>query len=297
MGKYVARRLVATVVLVVLVPSLSFIYFTAVYVGGPVFPQLGDYLSSVFLHADFGRVNQPGAREVSEVLAEGIPVDLALLIGGFALGVAGGLLGGAQIARRPRSRRAALLRSIGTLSLAAPVYTVGAVIVTYFGSGGGKFSLPFVTDGGVYRPISEDVTGWLHGMWVPWLAISLPIFGTILRLATSATTLALEDDPVRTARSKGITDRIVLRRHALPFAYASASAYAGASMNIMILNAAIVERLFNLPGSFRLAQDSIQNVDFIAIQGLVTVTVIYVVFANLIADVILARIDPRVRLA
>ena len=71
----------------------------------------------------------------------------------------------------------------------------------------------------------------------------------------TATTLALGDDPVRTARSKGITDRVVLRRHALPFAYASASAYAGASMNIMILNAAIVERLFNLPGSFRLAQD------------------------------------------
>ena len=66
-------------------------------------------------------------------------------------------------------------------------------------------------------------------------------------------------------------------------------------MNMMILNAAIVERIFNLPGSFRLAQDSIQNVDFIAIQGLVTVTVIYVVVGNLIADFVLARIDPRVR--
>ncbi len=295
MGWYVVRRLFGAAVLVVLVPSLSFAYFTAIYIGGPVVPQLRDYLDAVFLHGDFGRLNQFGAREVSDVLSEGVPVDVALLLGGFAVGVGFGLLAGAQIAKRPGSRRAAAVRGLGALALAAPVYTTAAVVVVYFGSGGGKFQLPFVTDAGVYRPLAEDPLAWLHGLWLPWLAIALPVAGAVLRLTTSATTEALDDDPVRTARAKGVTDERALRRHALPFAYASVSAYAGASMNVMILNAAIVERMFNLPGSFRLAQDSIQNVDFIAIQGLVTVTVIYVVAGNLIGDLVLARVDPRVR--
>ena len=107
MGLFVLRRCFAAAVLVVLVPSLSFAYFTAVYIGGPVLPQLRDYLDAVFLHGDFGQVNQPGAREVSNVLREGIPVDVALLVGGFGLGVAGGLAGGRASSPGAPARRAA----------------------------------------------------------------------------------------------------------------------------------------------------------------------------------------------
>lgn len=297
MGSLVVRRLFGAAALVVLVPSLSFAFFTAVYIGGPVLPQLRDYLDAVFLHADFGRLHQLGARAVSDVLREGIPVDVGLLVGGFGLGVALGLCGGAQLAAHPRSRRAKVLNVATALSLATPIYATAFLIVVSFGSGGGNNALPFVSDGGVYRPLTDDPVAWLHALWVPWLAMALPVAGAVVRLTTSSTQDALQEDPVRTARAKGVADAHVLRRHALPFALTGVSAYTGASMNIMILNAAIVERLLNLPGSFRLAQDSIQNVDFIAIQGLVLVTAAYVAVANLVADIVLARIDPRVRRA
>ncbi len=295
MGWFVLRRLFGAAVLVVVVPSLSFLYFTAIYIGGPVFPQLRDYLSAVFLHGDFGRLKQPGARAVSDVLRDGIPVDVALLAGGFGLGVLLGVLAGAQIAAHPRSRRARVLNGFGALALAAPTYATAFLIVIYFGSVGGTHPLFFVSDGGIYRPLTDDPLAWLHALWVPWLAVGLPVAGAALRLTTSATGEALSEDPVRTARAKGVDDGRVLRRHALLFSVPTLSAYTGASMNVMILNIAIVERIFNLPGSFRIAQDSIQDVDFIAIQGLVLVTAFYVATANLLADLVLARVDPRVR--
>ena len=187
---------------------MSFAYFTAIYIGGPVLPQLRDYLDAVFLHGDFGRLNQFGARAVSDVLREGIPVDVALLFGGLR---ARRRRRGCWPARRspsaPALLRAAVLNGFGALALAAPVYTTAAVIVVYFGSGGGKFRLPFVSDAGVYRPLTEDPLAWLHGLWIPWLAIALPVAGAVMRLTTSATTDALADDPVRTARAKGVDDR------------------------------------------------------------------------------------------
>lgn len=295
MGWYVVRRLLAAAALVVLVPSLSFAWFTAVYVGGPVLPQLADYVSATFLHFDLSSSTRLGSRGVADVLLDGIPVDVALLVGGFGLGIAGGMLAGAQVAAHPHGKRAKVLNGIGAVALSAPAYATAFLIIVYFGSVGGTAALPFVSDSGVYEPLREDPAAWLHALWVPWLAIALPVAGAVMRLAASATRDALDEDPVRTARAKGIADERVVRRHALPFAVNGVSAYTGASMNILILNAAVVERLFNLPGSFRIAQDSVQDVDFPAIQGLVLITAFYVAAANLVADLVLARVDPRVR--
>lgn len=293
MGWFVVRRVFSAAALIVVVPSLSFVFFTASYTGGPVLPQLADYLRTTFLDRDLGVSSQLGQPSVGDLLREGVAVDVALLGGGFALGVLGGVLAGAAIAARPRSVLAAVLNVLGAIALAAPAYTTGIVFVLFFGSSGGEHSLFFVTDQGQYRSLTEDPLEWLHSLWVPWVAVALPVGGAVLRLTAAATRDALGEDPVRTARAKGVVEQRVLRRHALPFAVPSMSSYTGASMNIMILNIAIMEVTFNLPGSFRIAQESLTNVDFVAIQGLVLVGVFYVVMANLIADLVLARFDPR----
>jgi peptide/nickel transport system permease protein len=295
MAWYVARRLGAAAVLLVLVPSLSFVFFTVSYTGGPVLPQLGDYLSATFLHLDLGQAGRIGSPEVGDLLKEGIAVDVALLAGGFGLGIGGGMLAGAAIAKRPRSLLARALNVVGALGLAMPVYLLGLVVVVMFGSSGGNHSIPFVTDQGQYQPLTRDFWAWLHSLWVPWVVVALPVGAAVMRLTSGATRDALLEDPVRTARAKGVDEQRVLRRHALPFSVPAVSAYSGASMNIMILNVAVMESAFNLPGSFRYASEAIDDVDFVLIQGLVLVAVIYVVVANLIADLVLARVDPRAR--
>jgi peptide/nickel transport system permease protein len=295
MGWFVLRRLGAAAVLLVLVPSVSFVFFTVSYTGGPVLPQLGDYLSATFLQLDLGSSTELGSPDVAEFLRQGIPVDVALLAGGFMLGIAGGMLAGAAIARRPQSLRAAPLNVLGALGLALPPYLLAFVLIVLFGSTGGSYSVAFVSDAGLYRPLTEDLWAWLHALWLPCVLTALPVGAAVMRLTNAQTRDALGEDPVRTALAKGVEDERVVRRHALPFAVPTVSAYVGASMNIMILNIAVLETVFNLPGSFRAARESIDDVDFPMIQGLVLISVIYVVAANLIADLVLARVDPRAR--
>lgn len=295
MGWFVLRRVAAGAILVVLVPSLSFVMFTALYNGGPILSQLGDYLHQTFVARDLGRSQVIGQPAVGSLLREGVPVDVALLAGGFLLGVVGGTLAGASIARRPRSARAAAAHAVGSFGLAVPVYALAYVIIVLFGSIGGEHRVSFVSDQGLYKPIGTDFWAWLHSLWVGWLVIALPVGAAVMRLTSGSTRDALREDPVRTAHAKGVTDSRVLRRHALPFAVPTVSAYVGSSMNLMILNIAVVEESLNLPGSFRFAESAVNNVDFVMIQGLVLVTVIYVVATNLVADLVLARFDPRTR--
>src|SRR3954447_20553594 len=105
MGSFVLRRLGAAAGLGVGVPSLSFVLFTISYRGGPVLPQLWDYLHQTFIVRDLGRAEVVGQPSVGKLLRAGVQVDLALLLGGFALGIGAGVLAGAAVARRPRSRR------------------------------------------------------------------------------------------------------------------------------------------------------------------------------------------------
>jgi peptide/nickel transport system permease protein len=295
MGWYVVRRLLGGLVLLVLVPSLSYVFFVASYRGGPVLDQLRDYLHQTFIARDLGRSEVVGQPEVGKLLRDGIPVDLALLLGGFGLGIGGGVLAGASVARRPRSVRAAALNTLASLALSAPTYAVGFFVVVYFGAVGGEHSVFFVSDSGQYVPLSQDFVEWLRAIWVPCVAVALPVGAAVMRLTNGATREALSDDPVRTAVAKGVEDDRVLRRHAVPFAVPAVSAYIGSSMNLMILNVAVMESMFNLPGSFRYAKEAVNNVDFTLLQGVVLVTVAYVVVANLLADLVLVRFDPRTR--
>jgi peptide/nickel transport system permease protein len=295
MGWFVVRRLTAAAALVVLVPSLSFVFFTTTYGGGPVLAQLRDYLDATFIERDLGNSRAPGAQPVGELLREGVPIDVAVLTGGLLLGVALGVLGGIAVARRPRSRRSAALNALSALGITAPVAITAFAIVILFGPDSGSLPVSFVSDQGRYEPLTEDPLAWLQALWVPWLVVALPVAGAVLRLTASALADALAGDPVRTALAKGVAERRALRRHALPFAAPQVSAYVGSVTNIAILNTAIVEPLLNLPGAFRYARTSITNVDFPVIQGLMLVTVVYVVVANLLADLVLAWVDPRAR--
>jgi peptide/nickel transport system permease protein len=295
MGWIVLRRLAVAAVLVVLVPSLSFAFLTATYTGGPLLPQLRDYVHTTFVEHDLGTSRAPGNAPVGALLREGVPVDLAVMTGGILLGVWVGIAGGLLVARRRRSLRSGAVNLLSAAGLSAPVALTSFALVYLFGSAGGTWRLSFVSDLGVYRPVTQDPVAWLHAMWVPWVVVALPVAAAVMRLTASAAAEVVAGDAVRTAIGKGVKERRVLRRHALPFAAPPVAGYVGSIVNISILNTAIVEALLNLPGAFRYARVAIDNVDFPMIQGLMLVTVAYVVVANLLADLLLAWIDPRTR--
>jgi peptide/nickel transport system permease protein len=303
---FVARRFALLLFTLVLVPSLSFVMFTLIQgdVTSPldVLRELGSYLSATFLHADLGN---PGTiqtqtyvrtRSALEVVQEGFLIDCYLLGGGLVLGVLIGLAAGAVQATHPRSPISRAIAVAIALALSSPVYWVGFVLLLLFAPGfGSVVEIPFFPSVGGYRDPSTDFAAFLRGLWLPALIVGMPLAAACARMTASQLLGTLHEDFVRTARGKGVGSRRVVWRHALPAAAGPVVALVGVNMNLILTNLALMESVFNIPGSFRFIERALVNRDVDLVQALVLEATFFIVMANFIADAIHAWLDPRVR--
>jgi peptide/nickel transport system permease protein len=302
-GSYVsfaARRLVAAFVIAVLVSAITFVMLHVLrpesfFDPRPLPAELGDYLWGAFTRFDLGRSYQPPFRPVGDLIRERLWADLWLFGGALVFGVGAGVAGGVACARRPGSLRARLLGLVATFALCAPVYWVALITLLLFGSGIGRIVPLGLVDTGIYRPLKEDPIGWLRSLIVPWILAGAPLAAICLRLTAASMRDAADTDSVRTALGKGLSPGRVAYRHTLPIAAPPTIALAGAYMPLLVGNALLVEQVFNIPGVFRYTTGAVSNGDFPLLQGMVLVGAVMVVIGNLAADLVLARLDPRVR--
>jgi peptide/nickel transport system permease protein len=302
---FVARRLALLVLTMVLVPSLSFVMFTLIQgdITAPldVLRALGSYLSATFLQADFGGASFQSAtfRRTSsafDVVKDGFLVDCYLLGGALLLGVLTGLLAGALEATHPRALASRGIAVLTALALSSPVYWVGLMVLLLFAPGVGSITeIPFLSTVGGYRDPSSDPIAFLRGIWLPALIIGTPLAAACARMSASQLLGTLREDFVRTARGKGVGSRRVVWRHALPAAAGPVVALVGVNMNLILTNLALIESVFNIPGSFRYIERALVNRDVDLVQALVVEATFFIVVANFLADSIHAWLDPRVR--
>ena len=297
---FVARRVVAAVVIAVLVSAITFVMLRvlrpeAFFDPRPLPTQLVDYLWSAFTQFDLGRSYQPPFRPVGDMIVERLPVDLMLFAGAAVFGIASGVLGGVVCARRPRSLPAHALGLVATLALCAPVYWIALLVLMLFGRGIGRLvGLPIV-DTGSYEPFFSDPVAWFGSLLVPSMIAGAPLAAICLRLTASGMRDGADLDFVRTALAKGLSEPAVAYRHTLPAAIAPTVSFAGAYAPLLVGNALLVEQVFNIPGVFRYTTGAISNGDFPLLQGMIIVGAVMVVCGNLAADLVLARLDPRLR--
>jgi peptide/nickel transport system permease protein len=302
---YLARRFALLALTLVLVPSLSFVMFTLIQ-GDNTAPldlldQLAAYLSATFLQGNFGSEHFHydtfvRTRSAFEVVKDGFLVDCYLLGGALILAVTIGLLAGTLQATRPRSGPARVI-SIGTaFVLSSPVYWLGLMLVLLFAPGvGSVVEIPFFSTVGGYRDPSVDLPRFLQGIWLPCLIIGAPLAAACTRMAAAQVGGTLEEDFVRTARGKGLGERRVVWRHALPASAAPVIALIGVNMNLILTNLALIEVVFNIPGSFRYIERALINRDVDLVQALVFESTFFIVVANFASDAIQGWLDPRVR--
>ena len=304
---YLARRFALLALTLVLVPSLSFVMFTLIQ-GDNTAPldlldQLAAYLSATFLQGNFGSEHFHydtfvRTRSAFEVVKDGFLVDCYLLGGALILAVTIGLLAGTLQATRPRSGPARVI-SIGTaFVLSSPVYWLGLMLVLLFAPGvGSVVEIPFFSTVGGYRDPSVDLPRFLQGIWLPCLIIGAPLAAACTRMAAAQVGGTLEEDFVRTARGKGLGEQRVVWRHALPASAAPVIALIGVNMNLILTNLALIEVVFNIPGSFRYIERALINRDVDLVQALVVEATFFIVVANFAADALQAWLDPRRRTA
>jgi peptide/nickel transport system permease protein len=299
---FLIRRLLSVVVVMVGVVALVFSVFYAfrpeLVSDGTGYPhQLIHYLDRVFLHFDFGTSTQRQLSfgPVAPLLRQSFPADLSLVVGGLIVGAAMGVALGALATQWRGTLLARGLDGFAAFGMSAPVYWVGAMTVVFFHPEVGKFARLPISEPNTYKPLTQDPLAWLQSLWLPWIILGLPLAAITMRMMRAQLGETLEEDYVRTARGKGLSPARVMRHHAIPAASAPVISLIGVTMGTIITNAILLEYTFSIPGMFSLMTNAMNNADLAVIEGVAIAGALLVVVANLLADIVHAWLDPRVR--
>jgi peptide/nickel transport system permease protein len=256
--------------------------------------QLGDYLGRGFLHFDFGRTFSPPQDTVASVIRRGLPADVSLIAGATAFGFVAGTAAGTYCAARRHTALARALEGVAAFFIFAPLYVVGLGLILLFGS-----DIALVEVGvhipRAYVPFGDGPLRWFGALVVPWTLVGLPLAALLLRLTRTSVSNVLGADYIRAAGAKGLTERTVLRRHALRAAAAPMITATGMTVNLMITNVVLIETVFAIPGVFGHLRDAIDNGDFPLLMGITVVGALLIALGNLFADLALGWLDPRTR--
>ena len=299
MVKFFARRLFALAAVVVMVTVVTWICIHGLrpeafaYDQRPTIEQLWNYLTSAFLHFELGNSWENNQPPVAGMMRQGLPADLWLLAGGMAFGLLVGLSAGAYVGSRPRAPLARATESVSMMFLCAPVYVVGLSVLLLFGAGIAITGVGFIPV--KYVPFEESPLRWLGSMIVPWIVVGLPLAAVCERMMNSSMREVLHEEFVRTALSKGISNRRMLRKHAVPAAAAPVLTVAGVSVPVMVTNMVLVELTFSIPGVFQSFRSSMDNEDYPVIMGIVIAAAVLVALGSLLVDLALAWLDPKIR--
>lgn len=232
------------------------------------------------------RNNIPVARE----LAERFPYTLALTLGGTALWLLMGIPLGILSAVKRGSIADRVTMSFALVGISLPTFWLAMVLTFVF-----YFTLGVVPASGV--EVGGDVwdTIFAGKMILPWFSLSITSAAFYARLVRGNMLEIRSEDYIRTARAKGVKESRVIRRHLLRSSLTPVVTTLGLDIAGLLGGAVITERVFAIPGIGLYAIESVNRADFPAVMAVVIIGALFVVFANLIVDVLYAFLDPRVR--
>jgi peptide/nickel transport system permease protein len=228
---------------------------------------------------------------VREILQERFPATLSVTIGAAAifltLGVSLGILAA-------RSRGTVADKSIVGASLlinALPYYLLALLAYLFLISQWGIFP-----ESGYFGPLSDGPVAWVKGMLLAWLILGVSYSTQYARFSRGSMIESLNEDYVRTARAKGLSERRVTLKHGLRAAIVPVVTIFGLDFAFLLAGTIFTERIFGIQGIGLTALDAIGNKDLPIISATVLIAATFIVVANIVVDAVYSVIDPRVRL-
>ena len=233
---------------------------------------------------------------VAGLIAERVPATLLLVItavlGAFVVGTVLGVLS----SRKPNGVLSQFINTLSLVGFAAPVFWTGIMLVLLFAS-----AVPLFPISGMRDIDSAGASGFsgaldvLHHLVLPALTLGLVYLAQYSRLSRASMLDVLGSDFIRTARAKGLPNRVVLYKHALRNAVLPVITILGLQFGNVMAGAILVETVFNWPGLGRLAFESVLRRDYPTILGVLLFSSIVVVVMNLLTDYCYRLIDPRIK--
>ncbi len=248
----------------------------------PLFWQYVDYIGDI-LQGDFGPSFKVHDFSVAELLAAGLPASIQL--GGYALllAVALGIPLGAVAALRQNSGIDYGVMGVAMTGIAVPNFVVAPVLTLILG-----VHLKLL-------PVGGWGGGSFRNLVLPMVALALPQVAFIARLTRGSMIEVLRSNFVRTARAKGLKERIVLTRHALKAAMLPVVSYLGPAAAGLMTGSVVIESIFTLPGIGRYFVQGALNRDYTLVMGVVVTYGAAVILFNLLVDLVYGLLDPKVR--
>jgi peptide/nickel transport system permease protein len=318
MVRFLVRRILAGIIVLWAVATLTFfLFFVAVPEGvvarnlagraatpqviaqvernlglnEPTLVQYGHYLNNL-LHGNLG-FSYYSQQPVTTIIKQALPATLSVVIGGTLLWLIAGLGTGILSATRARSLFDRIA-TVGVLAgVSAPVFVVGELLIVGVYLQLNNHGIGFIQTG--YTPITQSFSAWLGCMILPWVTLAIVQAAVYTRLSRGSLLDTLGEDYIRTARSKGLSERRVLYRHAVRSAMTPVVSQLGIDIGALLGGVIVVEQVFGLQGLGQQTVTAITQGDGQLVIGFVIVAALFVVIANLIVDISYALLDPRVR--
>ena len=316
MPRFIARRLVAMVPLLILVSIMAF-SLVLLLPGDPALAILGDEVANAndkqayyalrqemglddpiplqylnwagrVLRGDFGTSIRNKDSIASTIGVKVLPtLELAFL--GAILSLVIALPAGIISALRPNSGADAVATLAALSGVAIPNFFLGILLIYFFAVG-----LRILPPSGYVAPW-EDLGQNLKLMFMPALAVGTGLSAILMRQVRSALIEVLQQEYIMTARAKGLSENVVVIGHALKNAAIPVVTIMGQQVGTLIGGAVVTETIFAIPGMGRLIVDSLSYRDFPVIQAAVLILAISVLLANLTTDIVYGFLDPRIR--
>lgn len=253
----------------------------------PLHEQYLDYVGGV-IQGDFGPSYKTLGKSVNDLIADGLPVSLTIgfltmaisLVIGTALGIYAGL--------RQNTAADYGVMGIAMIGISVPSFVIGPILILLLALGAGIFAVGGL---GTYPNIGMT---W-HNMTLPVLTLSLAQVAIISRLMRASIIETMRANHIRTARAKGLSEWDVITRHALPSALLPLVSYAGPAMARVMTGSVVIEKIFGLPGLGSYFVDGALNRDYTLVMGAIIVYAGLIILLNLVADILYAMLDPKVK--
>jgi peptide/nickel transport system permease protein len=314
MARFIARRLIQMVFVMFAVSVLTFLIFNVIPNGDPAVRMAGKTPTETQIAAireewDFDEpvwvqyattmkkvftgdlVSYFTQLDVVDEIGKGIPRTFSLAIGAAIVWMLFAVAFGLYSAMRAGRFADRFITVLALIGISLPVFWIGALMNHYLGFKAGIFP------NGGYVELTKDPIDWAYHLILPWTALALLFIGIYSRVLRSNVLDTMNEDYVRTARAKGLSERRVLIRHVLRNSLIPVVTLWGLDFGIVVGGGAILtETVFDLQGVGQYAADSIGQLDVPPVLAVTMFGAFFIVVLNTLVDILYAYLDPRIRL-
>lgn len=312
MTAYIARRLLATIPVMVFVALFVFLLLqltpgdpAAVIAGDdatpeaiagirqklgldrPIWEQFGTFVMNL-MRGDLGTSIFSGL-PVLTLVAQRLEPTIVLAVSTLVVAIVFAVPMGVLAAWKARTAIDRVVMGFSVLGFALPVFLIGYLLIYVF-----AIQLRWLPVQG-YRPLAQGIDQTARSIVLPAFALGMAYMALIARMTRASMLEVLSQDYIRTARAKGVATIVVLLRHALKNAAVPIVTVIGIGLTLLISGVVITETVFNIPGLGRLTVDAILKRDYPIIQGLIILFAGVKVLVNLLIDISYVFFDPRIR--